>query len=153
MQASSERRVPLPRSLLFLCDRNAVRSPFAEAAMRHRFGDRVRLLSAGVEAAEETDAFMVVAAREGGLDLTEHAPVSLDEVCASGEDLSDIEMIVALSPAAERLASEIASGTQARVLYWSVPDPSDVGETRTLRLAAYRACCARIRDAVAETFV
>ena len=48
----------LPGSVLFACDRNSIRSPMAEAIMKHLVGHRVYVDSAGVQlSGDEPDGF------------------------------------------------------------------------------------------------
>ncbi|HET9273953.1 MAG TPA: low molecular weight phosphatase family protein, partial [Methyloceanibacter sp.] len=42
----------LPGAVLFACSKNAVRSPMAEALLKHLAGGRIYVVSAGVRAGE-----------------------------------------------------------------------------------------------------
>ena len=129
---------PLPGAVLFCCDHNAVRSPLAEAALKHLNGARVFVQSAGVAHDMETDPFMIAAAAEIGLDLSRHQPKSFDEMESWGDDIAAYDVIVALSPAAQRRALEYTRHFSIEVVYWPTLDPTGIGESREQRLDAYR---------------
>ena len=48
------------------------------------------------------------------------------------------DLIISLSNAADRMAREYAARTGAEFQAWPVPDPSETGGNRDMRLAAYR---------------
>lgn len=139
-------RRPLPGAILFCCNHNAIRSPLAEGLMKRRFGARVFVQSCGVRESDEVDGFMVAAAAEIGIDLSRHRPRSFDEMEAWGDDLGAYDLIVALSPAAQRQALERTRTESVEVVYWPILDPSGIGESREQRLAAYR----QARDQIAR---
>ena len=72
-EAKGGRRI---QSVLFVCARNSVRSPMAEALARHYFGKSVYCQSAGVRPGEP-DPFMVAALDEIGIDASKHKPRTL----------------------------------------------------------------------------
>lgn len=123
-----------PRSVLFACALNSVRSPMAEAILRHLAGDRVRVASAGVKAGI-TDPYAVAVMDEIGIDISEHEPSALKEI----ED-ADFDLIVTLSPEAHHHGVEMTRLVPADVEYWPTPDVTVLAETasREELLAAYR---------------
>lgn len=127
-------------SVLFVCGRNAIRSPMGEALWRKRFGDDVSARSCGVIPAAFADPFMVAVMLEEGVDLEDFSPIALNGV---GEPAADI--VVSLSTAADRTARDYAARTGAEFQAWPIPDPSETGGNRDMRLAAYR----ETRDAIA----
>ena len=129
---------PLPGSVLFACNRNIIRSPVAEGLMKRLCGHRVFVQSAGVWTGGEADPFMVAAAAEIGIDLAGHRGRSFEELEEAGEDIGGYDLIVALSPAAQRRALEYSGRFALEVEYWPTLDPAGLGETREQRLAAYR---------------
>lgn len=58
----------MPASVLFMCSTNSVRSPMAEALMKHFHGHRVFVASAGVRT-REIDPFVVAVMAERGSTL------------------------------------------------------------------------------------
>lgn len=129
---------PIPGSVLFCCDHNAIRSPMAEAMMKHFYGHAAYVQSAGVKNDMEVDGFAVAVCRELGIELGRHRVRSFDEMKDWGDDLSGFDLVVALSPASQRHALEMTDLFHVDVEYWPVLDPSGLGEGREARLAAYR---------------
>ncbi|MGZ8417377.1 MAG: arsenate reductase ArsC [Methyloceanibacter sp.] len=128
----------LPGAVLFACNHNAVRSPMAEAILKHLAGSRVYVDSAGVRAGEP-DPFAAAVMDEIGIDLSPHAPKSLDRLNDGSFDL-----IVSLSPEAHHKALDLARGFAVDVEYWPTPDPALTEGSREQILDAYRA----LRDAL-----
>lgn len=136
---------PIPGSVLFCCDHNAIRSPMAEAMMKHFYGRAAYVQSAGVRSDLEVDGFAVAVCREIGIELGQHRTRSFDEMQDWGDDLSGFDLVVALSPASQRRALEMTDVFHLDVEYWPVLDPSGLGEGREARLAAYRQTRDQIR--------
>ena len=132
-----------PASVLFVCTMNAVRSPMAASLLRQLKGREIYVESAGVEAGAP-DPLAIEAMAEIGIALT-HRPRRF-------EDLQDdcFDLIVALSPEAERRAREWA-GTIA-VEYWHTADPTAFEGTPEQRRAAYRAVRDTLRRQIAARF-
>jgi len=144
--------VSIPASVLFCCDHNAVRSPMAEGMMKKFYGTRAYVQSAGVRNDLEIDGFSVAACREIGVELARHRSRSFDEMKQWGDDLSGFDLIVALSPAAQRQALELTRHYHLAVEYWPILDPSGLGETREAKLAAYRLTRDQIRERMLARF-
>ncbi|MBL4863587.1 MAG: arsenate reductase ArsC [Rhodobiaceae bacterium] len=125
-----------PGAVLFACTLNAVRSPMAEALMKHLYGTSIFVDSAGVECAE-LDLFVLEVLKEVGYERDVHRTKSLD-------DLQDhaFDLIIALSPEARDKALEIVQGEAVEVEYWPAADPTRENGSREQRLEAYR----RLRD-------
>ena len=134
---------PPPRSVLFACGLNSIRSPMAAHLFGSLIGPSVSVGSAGVQTAE-LDPFAVAAMAEVGIDIAGHRPVSFEEL----EDLDglDSDLIVTLSPKAHHKALELTRTIAADVEYWPTPDPTAVEGTREQRLSAYR----EVRDQLTE---
>ena len=128
----------LPGSVLFCCDQNSVRSPMAEAATKARHGTRIFVQSCGVHSDLEVDGFMIAVAAEIGIDIARHRSRSFDEMEAWGDDIGGYDLIVALSPAAQRRALEYTRHFAIEVEYWPTLDPTALGQTRAQKLDAYR---------------
>ena len=94
----------LPQSILFCCDHNAVRSPMAEGIMKKLYGTDTYVQSVGVINDLEIDGFSIAVCDEIGVELSRHRSRSFDEMERWGDDLSSIDLIVALSPASQRRA-------------------------------------------------
>ncbi len=141
-----------PRSVLFCCDHNAVRSPMAEGMMKRFYGHRAYVQSAGVRNDHEIDGFAIAVCRELGIELDRHRARTFEEMQAWGDDLGQFDLIVALSPASQRVALELTRYFHLDVEYWPVLDPSGLGEGREARLAAYRQARDQIRERMLARF-
>lgn len=142
----------LPRSVLFCCDHNAVRSPMAEALMKKLHGTRVYVQSAGVKHDQEVDPFAVAVCDEIGVKLEAHKSRSFQELAELGEQLDGYDMIVALSPAARHAAMELTRVFAIEVRFWPIMDPTGIGERREQKLAAYRETRDQILDRIRADF-
>jgi len=141
-----------PHAVLFCCDYNAVRSPMAEGLMKHLHGQRAYVQSAGVRNDMEIDGFAVAVCREMGVELSRHRSRSFDEMQDWGDDLGQFDLIVALSPASQRMALERTRHFDVQVEYWPILDPTGIGDAREAKLAAYRQARDQIRDRIAQRF-
>lgn len=129
---------PLPQSVLFCCDHNAVRSPMAEGIMKKFYGTETYIQSVGVKNDMEIDGFAIAVCREIGVELSRHRSRSFDEMQDWGDDLSSFDLVLALSPASQRRALELTRYFHLDVEYWPILDPTGLGEGREERLASYR---------------
>ena len=129
---------PLPQSILFCCDHNAVRSPMAEGIMKKLYGTGTYVQSVGVINDLEIDGFSIAVCEEIGVELSRHRSRSFDEMERWGDDLSSFDLIVALSPASQRRALELTRLFHLTVEYWPILDPTGIGETREMKLVSYR---------------
>ncbi|CUH45476.1 MULTISPECIES: low molecular weight phosphatase family protein [Ruegeria] len=129
---------PLPQSVLFCCDHNAVRSPMAEGLMKKFYGTGTYVQSAGVRNDLEIDGFCIAVCQEVGVELSRHRSRSFDEMQEWGDDLSSFDLIVALSPASQRQALELTRIFHLDVDYWPIMDPTGLGESRADKLIHYR---------------
>ena len=115
---------------------NAIRSPMAEAYMRHLHGHRVWVDSAGVRTTEP-DGFMIAVMDEIGIDMTDFKPKTFDQL----ED-SSFDLIITLSPESQHSAMEMTRVMACEVEFWNTFDPSIIEGSREIRLDAYR----KVRD-------
>ena len=127
---------PLPSSVLFACTENAVRSPMAEAILKHLLAKRAYVDSAGVRAGQ-LDPMVVEVLAEIGIDVSRHKPKTFDQL----ED-GFYDLIVTLSPEAQHRAVELTRTMASDVEFWNTFDPTIVEGTRDQRLAAFR----QVRD-------
>lgn len=136
----------LPTSVLFVCTQNAIRSPMAEAMLKHLWGHRIYVQSAGVREGE-IDPFAVAVMEEIGVDLSRHRSRML-------EDLEDeaFDLIVTLSPEAHHRALELTRTTAADVVYWPTVDPAVVEGNRETRLAAFRETRDSLKTRIEQAF-
>ncbi len=127
---------PLPSSGLVACTENAVRSPMAEAILKHLVGKRLYVDSAGLRAGT-LDAMAVEVLQEIGIDAAKHKPKTFDQL----ED-GFYDLIVTLSPEAQHRAVELTRTMACDVEFWNTFDPTIVEGTRDQRLEAFR----QVRD-------
>jgi protein-tyrosine-phosphatase len=130
--------VPLPQAVLFCCDHNAVRSPMAEGIMKKFYGVDTYVQSVGVSNDMEIDGFAIAVCQEIGVELSRHRSRSFDEMQDGGEDLSSFDLVVALSPSSQRRALDLTRIYHLTVEYWPIMDPTGLGESREVKLNAYR---------------
>jgi len=136
----------VPRSVLFLCGMNAVRSPIAEQLARRMLPASVFIASAGVRQGER-DPFVDAVLAESGLSLGDRQPRTLDQL----ED-DYFDLIVTLSPEAHHRALEMTRSLAVEVEYWPMPDPTGIAGTREQIMAAYRDVRERLARRIAERF-
>jgi protein-tyrosine-phosphatase len=126
----------LPDAVLFSCSENSIRSPMAEAILKHLLGHRIYVDSAGVRG-RMVDPFAVVVMEEIGIDMSQHKPKTFDDL----ED-SSFDLIISLSPEAQHTAVEMTRTMACEVEFWNTLDPSIVEGSREVRLDAFR----QVRD-------
>lgn len=104
----------LPKSILFLCVANSARSQMAEGLARRRFGEAVRVQSAGSQPTR-VNPYAVEVMREVGVDLSSHASKSVDTI-----DPASVDTVVTLC------AEEVCPVFLGKVtrLHWPIPDPA-----------------------------
>ncbi|MDM7458758.1 MAG: low molecular weight phosphatase family protein [Paracoccus sp. (in: a-proteobacteria)] len=142
----------IPSSILFCCDHNAIRSPMAEGMMKKFYGRAAYVQSAGVRNDMEVDGFAIAVCEEIGVPLANHRSRSFEEMSDWGDDLGQFDLIVALSPASQRLALEMTRHVHIDVEYWPIMDPSGLAEGREAKLAMYRQVRQQIADRMQQRF-
>ena len=136
----------LPRSVLFMCRMNAVRSPMAERLARQVLPPSVFVASAGIHVGTP-DPFVDAVLAEDGLALDERTPKTL-------ADLEDgyFDLIVTLAPEAHHAALELTRTLAVEVEYWPTPDPTATQGSRDQVMAAYRDMRDRLKARIEERF-
>jgi arsenate reductase len=124
------------RSVLFLCVANSARSQMAEALARARFGDRVRVQSAGTQPSQVNPHAIAVMA-ERGVDMAGQHSKSVSTI-----DPATVDLVVTLC--AEEVCP-LFLGAATR-LHWPIEDPAspDPSIAREEFLARFR----RARDEI-----
>ena len=124
------------RSILFLCVANSARSQMAEALARRRFGDAVRVQSAG-SAPSRVNPYAIRALAELGIDTSGLVSKHVDTI-----DPASVDLVITLC--AEE-SCPLFLGDAPR-LSWAMPDPDRAHEALTdaQRLQLVRAA----RDAI-----
>jgi len=106
-----------PRSILFVCYLNSIRSPMAEGLMHKRFPKTITK-SCGM-ASGELDDLMVAVMREVGVDMGEHKAQTLGDVNEESFDL-----IVAFTDPAFEAAKAAFIDSDSKIEAWPLPDPT-----------------------------
>lgn len=120
--------------------------------MKQLYGQTAYVQSAGVKNDLEIDGFAIAVCLELGIELSRHRSRSFEEMQEWGDDLSQFDLIVALSPASQRQALEFTRYHHLSVEYWPVLDPTGLAETREAKLDAYRQTRDQIREKMIERF-
>jgi len=126
------------KSLLFLCVANSARSQMAEGLARQRFGDRVRVQSAGSNPSR-VNLYAIEVMREVGVDLTTHHSKSIDSI-----EAASVGTVITLC------AEEVCPVYLGHVerIHWPIADPAsnDPSLSRDELLSRFRTA----RDQIAE---
>jgi len=134
---------PSPR-VLFVCTRNSVRSPMAEALLALRRGDAARVDSAGLMV-DPVDPMATVVMAEVGVDLNKHNTQALGDV-----SLNDIDVVISLS--SEAAAAFDPPPTGLSVEHWEIDDPTETEGNRDAKLEAYRQVRIALEKQIAARF-
>jgi protein-tyrosine-phosphatase len=137
---------PLPGSVLFACTMNAVRSPMAEAILKHLHGKKIFVDSVGLKS-QPIDPFVIEVMKEIGIDVHRHHAKTFEEL----QD-SSFDVIITLAPEAQHHAVEMTRVMACEVEYWPTIDPTITEGTREQRLDAYRQVRDQLRKRIQERF-
>ena len=140
------------QAVLFCCDYNAIRSPMAEGIFKKLYGRKIFVQSAGVKHDTEIDGFAVTVCSEINVTLEKHQVRSFDEMEKWGDDISSFDLIIALSPSAQRAALEYTRFFSLEIEYWPILDPTGLHEDRGSILKAYRTTMNQIMDRILDRF-
>lgn len=130
-----------PRSrrptVLFVCTGNSIRSPIAEALLRHHSGGRVTVTSAGSRPKPRLHANTVRVLREGfGLDVTARRTRHLDSLTGR-----EFDRVITLCDTAREVCPEFG---HSRPSHWSIPEPTTAGSTGDASYPAFQHTAAEI---------
>lgn len=124
----------------------------AEGMMKKFYGTDTYVQSAGVKGDMEIDGFSIAVCKELGIELSRHRSRSFDEMQEWGDDLSGFDLVIALSPAAQRKALDLTRFFHLDVEYWPILDPTGLGETREQKLDSYRQSRDQIMQRMLDRF-
>lgn len=130
---ASKPREGAPRSVLFICNMNAIRSPMAAAVTRTLFPHMVYSRSAGIQKGDK-DPFFDVVMNELGVDISTHYPHTVEELNDANFDL-----VITLTEEAKNHALDVWDTNASDIEFWPTPDPTLETGRREQRLDAYRA--------------
>lgn len=120
--------------------------------MKKFYGHAAYVQSAGVKNDQEIDGFAIAVCNEIGVTLTNHRTRSFEEMQAWGDDLGGFDLVVALSPASQRLALDLTRLFHLEVEYWPIMDPTGMAEGREAKLNMYRQTRDQIRLTMIKRF-
>jgi len=124
----------------------------AEGLLKQHVGTSVFVQSAGVKGDMEIDGFAIAVGRELNVELSRHRTRSFDDLMEWGDALDSYDLIVALSPAAQRRALDYTRHYALKVEYWQVMDPSGFGDDRDAKMQRYRDVRNQIAAKIAQRF-
>ena len=137
----------LPKSVLFVCNMNQIRSPMAEFLMRDLLGDKVFVQSAGLYTGDE-DGFMQAIMAERNIDVSSHTPESLDEL----ED-SYVDLVITLTEQARDGCEDFFRDQAVQLEHWETENPSITLGNREAVLAAYRKTRKELEKRIRDRFI
>lgn len=136
----------LPRSVLFVCNQNSVRSPMAFALADQYVKRRFYVDSAGL-VSRALDPFVAQVMREEGYDLSDHHPKTLQHLT-----LNDYDLIVALtSQSYDHLLQKLAD-EETEIEFWPTVDPCAVEGNREQIMDAYRSVRRDLKRRIEQRF-
>ncbi|MEO0411728.1 MAG: low molecular weight phosphatase family protein [Pseudomonadota bacterium] len=139
-------REAIPRSVLFVCNENSIRSPMAEAILKKHARGRIFVGSAGLRVGA-LDGFAVEVMKEWHIALEGHTPHVI-----SDNDVAKFSLVISLTPEAQHWAVELTRFGNMALEYWPMPDPSKSEGSRTQRLEAYRELRALLKLRIEKRF-
>ena len=138
------------KSVLFVCTRNAVRSPMAAALLEDLAGN-ITAESAGVEPDDQIDPFVVAVMNELNIDLSQHHGKALEAVKDRQFDL-----VITLSADAHYrtllLQQDKNWPENLQIENWIIPNPTDTFGPRDMRVQSYRSVRSLLATKIKERF-
>jgi len=121
--------------VLFLCTQNSARSQMAEALMRHMYGDRFDVFSAGTNPGV-VNPYAIRAMQELGVDMSSHRSKSVDEFMGQ-----DFDYVVTVCDNARKNCPFFPG---KNVIHRAFRDPAAAKGTKEEVMAVFR----QIRDEI-----
>jgi arsenate reductase len=121
---------PTKPRVLFVCTNNSARSQMAEGLLRHLYGDRYEVESAGTEPTE-VHPLAIRAMAERGVDISGQRSKSLNEF--QGQEF---DLVVTVCDRAKEACPFFPGG--GKRVHQSFPDPAAAAGTEEDRLCAFR---------------
>ena len=148
---SEARTTPAPgkapaKSVLFVCNQNAVSSPMAEALAKRHSKRRLFVESAGLIAGS-LDPFTVAAMAEEKIDLSGHKALTLADV-----DLTAVDVVIALTAESHAHLEKQKLKSPESLEFWPIPDPSDGEGNRNQVMDSYRLVRDHLEVRIADRF-
>ena len=131
-------------SILFLCTGNSCRSQMAEGYGRRFGGEKVRVVSAGIEAHGKNPRAIAVMA-EDGIDISSQESTRLTD-----EMLADAGIVVTVCGHADESCPLLPP--EKRKIHWPIDDPARATGTEEEIMAEFREVRDEIRGRVEALF-
>jgi arsenate reductase len=141
--------------VLFLCTHNSARSQMAEGLMRHLYGDRYEVFSAGATPTQ-VNPFAIKVMAEQGIDISGHRSKSIEEFRGK-----DVDLVVSVCESSVGVICPFCSlpmvGDKPEIIGELLPEatrylhrpfsnPSEIEGSNEEKLAIFR----RIRDEISK---
>ena len=136
----------MAKSILFVCNLNAVRSVLAEYMTNHWYQGEIIAQSCGVIAGSP-DGYAASVALEHDIDITAHESRYLSDL-----DVSAFDEIISFSEDAAQEVGRLDLSDTIRTDLWQVSDFAGIGNSRDERLAVYRLVFADIEKHILGHF-
>lgn len=124
------------KKVLFLCTGNSCRSQMAEGLLRHNYGNKYEVYSAGTQPTS-INPYAVRVMKEIGIDVSSQYSKHVD-------DLKDIDFDIVITVCDNAKESCPAYFGRAKKLHWGFEDPAGATGTEEAILAKFR----EIRDQI-----
>jgi protein-tyrosine-phosphatase len=134
----------MPKSVLFVCNMNSVRSPMAAAILASDSDGAVRVDSAGVYEGG-LDPFIESVLGEIGIALGDYEPKSVGDI-----RLENFDLVIALTPEAAAEVRRVLP--RERIEFWPIDNPSDAVGGEGALMDAYRAVRDELRGRIRVRF-
>ena len=123
----------MAKSVLFVCNLNAVRSVLAEYMTNAFYQGDIIAQSCGVIAGSP-DGYAASVALEQDIDITNHESRYLSDI-----DVSAFDEIISFSEDASAEVARLSLPSSVKTAFWQVRDFVDIGDSREEKLEVYRA--------------
>ncbi|MBC7322909.1 MAG: arsenate reductase ArsC [Acetomicrobium sp.] len=120
--------------VLFVCGKNTARSQMGEALLNAIAGDRFEAESAGLEAGDSLNPFVVEVLQEIGIDISAKKTKKIVDLYESGKTY---DYVIAVCDAAQAELCPVFPGAKKQ-LHWPFPDPASFEGTRKEKLQRTR---------------
>jgi len=147
--------------VLFLCTHNSARSQMAESLLRHTYGEKYEVFSAGTTPTK-VNPFAIQAMAEIGIDISKQYSKSIEEF-----QNKDIDLVVSVCKSSAKLTCSLCSSPiigdrpqivgeklrgAKRYLQHAFSDPSEADASDKEKLAAFRRTRDEIRTWIQDYF-
>ena len=135
-------------NILFVCQRNALRSPIAQALAKHLYINIINSQSAGLFP-ENIDPFAAAIMSEIGIDIAHHKPNTIENALKQ-----KFQHIISLAPEAHhKILSSIENTDNIKIQYWPTLDPSMIHGNREQKIHAYRQVREQLKQKIKQYII